>query len=180
MFCICWLCGLISVYLRAVLGDEMGRGFPRVYGRELWCSRVGTATSCNIALCLRLKASGGVLALSGTMASTRLRWRLGCGGFLRSLWRKRAVVRDDSYVAGDTLTNGGPSLFGRFWCTGEGNRGIAGISCRRRRVIIAEEVTERLFFTLGRLWRSISIHIFVVRIDSIRVFVSSLRADRTE
>lgn len=179
MFRICWLCRLISVYFRAVLGNEMGRGLPRIYWRELWC-RVGTATACNIALGLRLKASGRVLALSGAMTSTRLRWRLGCGGFLRSLWRERAVIRDDSYVAGNTLANGGTGLFGRLWCTGKRNRDIPVVGCCRRRVIVAEEVTERLFFTLGRLWCSIVIHIFVFRVDSIRVFVSSLCADRTE
>ena len=179
MFCICWLCRLISVYFRAVLGDEMWRGLPWIYGRELWC-RVGTATACNIALGLRLKASGRVLALSRAMTSTRLRWRLGCGGFLRSLWRERAVVRDDSYVAGNTLTNGGTVLFGRFWGTCKGNRDIAVVGCYWRGVIVAEEVTERFFFTLGSLWCSISIHIFVFRVDSIRVLVSSLCADRTE
>ena len=157
----------------------MGRGFPRVYGRELW-RRVGAATACNIALGLRLKASGRVLALSGATTFIRLRWRLRCGGFLRRLWRKRSVVRDDSYVAGNTLTNGGTGLFGRFGRTRKGNRDSAGIGCYWRRVIVAEEVTERLFFTLGRLWCSISIHIFVFGVDSIRVFVPSLCADRTE
>ena len=157
----------------------MGRGFPRVYGRELW-RRVGTATARNIALGLRLKTSGRVLALSGATTFIRLRWRLRCGGFLRRFWRERAVVRDDSYITGNTLTNGGTRLFGRFWCARKGNRDSAVIGCCRRRVIVAEEVTERLFFTLGRLWCSISIDIFVFGVDSIRVFVSSLCADRTE